>query len=435
MGINWKKGEGKKRVVFIKEGNSGYPMPINNNSYIADTVFGSGSQIGSSGWYCVYNDTGTTVMVNGLNLNTVYRIMVLEVSDSSGIEIYVTDSAYNNPVNQLSGSLPVAAFSVNIKQQYLTGNNFVFSAAATTPKTKMNFYWDFGDGDTSTAANPAHSYSAKGSYKVMMIAYSGTDCADTMSDTVVVLQNPPLVVSFIIQNACVGEEVLFTNTSTVVPPYSFLNFLWDFGDGNKAIVWDDPKHIYTSAGTYYITLKVLTAYGFKDTLTDTIEIYPTPTVDITAVPDTFAIPGKQITLTASGSYDQLIWSDNSTGSSIIVTIEGKYWITASFNNGCKNSDTIVLTKGEIREIEVMNVITPNGDGINDKLVIKNIDQIKPCKLSIYNRWGDKLFSSNNYQNNWDGTYKGKSLHEGTYYYVLETKNGKVFKGAVNILKN
>jgi gliding motility-associated-like protein len=433
MSIFWKKGEGKKRLVFMKEGSSGYPMPINNTPYIADTVFGSGSQIGSSGWYCVYNDIGASVNVSGLKLNTLYRIMVLEVWDSNGIDIYLTDSAYNNPVNLLSGSFPVAAFAVNSKQQYLTGNNFAFSSASTTPKTKMNFYWYFGDGDSSTSANPIHSYKNIGSFKVMMIAYSFTGCADTMYDSVRVLQNLPLTVSFVVKNACVGEEVLFLNTSIVIPPDSFLNFLWDFGDAST-IVKKNPKHIYTSSGKYIISLVALTAFGSKDTLTDTIEIFADPVVNIAASPDTIVIPGSPVILTASGLFDQLLWFDNSNGGSVNVTTEGTYWVIASYTNGCKSTDSIILTKADLKVAEPVNAITPNGDGINDFLVIKNIDQIKPCKLAIYNRWGDELLTTSDYQNNWDGTYKGKKLPEGTYYYVLETRDGKVYKGAVNILK-
>ena len=93
-----------------------------------------------------------------------------------------------------------------------------------------------------------------------------------------------------------------------------------------------------------------------------------------------------------------------------------------------------LSQAENTEPELVNVITPNGDGINDKLVIKNLEKFVPCKLNIYNSSGENIYSSTNYQNNWDGTYKGKFLPEGTYYYGLETKDGKLYKGAINILK-
>ena len=298
----------------------------------------------------------------------------------------------------------------------------------------MNFNWDFGDGNTSIAANPTHSYAAVAAYKVTLIASSVGSCADTMSDSVFVMLDPGITVSFSVKNACVGDTVLFKNTSTVNPPDSFLNFFWDFGDGNQTIVKDDPRHIYSLAGTYYVTLAVLTKLGNKDTLIDTMEVYPSPSVNITAMPDTIAIQGRPITLTANGTYDQLLWWDNSNLQTVNVLTQGKYWVTATFNNGCKSSDTIELTKGDSKGFEIVNGISPNGDGINEMLVIKNIDLIKPCKLSIFNRWGDELYSSKDYQNNWNGTYKGKTLPEGSYYYLIETRDGKIYKGAVNIMK-
>jgi len=352
-------------------------------------------------------------------------LVKLVAKSNQGCADSITKTVYVRP-------MPKAGFSINTKTQNLAGNNFIFTSTSIIPSGNLKYNWYFGDGDTSNAANPTHSYTAAGSYKVKMIATSDFGCADTFSDSVFVLSYP-VHVYFTVQNACAGEQVLFKNTSTVNPPDSFLNFLWDFGDGST-IIKKEPKHIYTLAGKYITSLTVLTAFGSKDTLTDTLEIFAEPMVNITAAPDTIVIPGIPVTLTASGFYDQLLWFDNSTAGSVLVTTEGKYWVMASYTNGCKSYDTIILTKGEVREPEIVNVITPNGDGINDKLVIKNIDLIKPCKLSIYNRWGDELFSTSDYQNNWDGTYKGKKLPEGTYYYVLVAKGGTLYKGAVNILK-
>jgi gliding motility-associated-like protein len=106
----------------------------------------------------------------------------------------------------------------------------------------------------------------------------------------------------------------------------------------------------------------------------------------------------------------------------------------NLNKSEKSGFVSPLSEGENTEPELVNVITPNGDGINDKLVIKNLEKFVPCKLNIYNSSGENIYSSSNYQNNWDGTYKGKFLPEGTYYYGLETKDGKLYKGAINILK-
>jgi gliding motility-associated-like protein len=350
----------------------------------------------------------------------------LVIKSDQGCPDSLSKQVYVNP-------MPTAGFSINLNPQNLIGNNFIFTSTSTIPSGNLSYSWDFGDGDTSSQTNPSHSYTKTGRYAVKMIVASDYGCTDTFVDTAII-RFPNIKISFTYQNACVGVPVLFTNTSTVSPPDSFLNFLWDFGDGNT-IVRKHPTHIYFTTGKYIVSLVVLTAFGNKDTLIDSIEVFPTPTIDITAVPDSILISGTSVTLNANGIFDQLLWWDNSTGQSVDVNSSGKYWVTASFTSGCKNSDTIWIVDCEKKEIEIVNVFTPNGDGYNDYFVVKDIKNYQPVKLAIYNRWGDELYSSSDYQNKWDGTYKGKKLPEGTYYYVIETKDGKVYKGAVNIINN
>ena len=301
------------------------------------------------------------------------------------------------------------------------------------PNVKLKYSWDFGDASYDTTVIATHSYTKASSYPVILIVSSDYGCTDTFVDTAII-RFPNIKIAFTIQNACVGVPVNFHNSSSVNPPDSFLNFIWFYGDGNQAIILEDPQHIYYSQGSYTITLIGITAFGNNDTLIDTIEVYPTPTINITAVPDSILIPGTSITLNANGTYDKLLWWDNSTGQSVNVQSSGKYWVTASFNNDCKSSDSIWIIDGEKKEIEIVTAFTPNGDGVNDYFVIKDIQNYKPVKLAIYNRWGDELYSSSDYNNNWDGTYKGKHLPEGTYYYYLEIKDKKMIKGAVNILR-
>ena len=100
--VSCTNGDGSKRVVFVKKGNSGNPIPVNNITYTANTDFGSGTQIGNSGWYCVYNDTGNTVTINNLLPNTIYRVMVCEYNGTSGKELYLINSVASNPENQIT---------------------------------------------------------------------------------------------------------------------------------------------------------------------------------------------------------------------------------------------------------------------------------------------------------------------------------------------
>lgn len=108
--FNWSDGNGSKRAVFVKQDNTGSALPINNTTYTANTNFGSGSQIGTSGWFCVFNGTthSTGVTVTNLIPNTTYRVMVCEYNGVPGAEQYNISTAINNPNNQSTclGNIP-----------------------------------------------------------------------------------------------------------------------------------------------------------------------------------------------------------------------------------------------------------------------------------------------------------------------------------------
>lgn len=100
--LHWEGGSGYKTAVFMKEGNfSGSPpIPENSITYNADDEFGLGDEIGSSGWYCVYNDLNLPdnffyiTAINGI----VYTVMATDYFGSTGKEIYITDTAVDNPI-------------------------------------------------------------------------------------------------------------------------------------------------------------------------------------------------------------------------------------------------------------------------------------------------------------------------------------------------
>jgi gliding motility-associated-like protein len=90
-------------------------------------------------------------------------------------------------------------------------------------------------------------------------------------------------------------------------------------------------------------------------------------------------------------------------------------------------------------VKPRNAFTPNGDGINDKwLVTEDFGCITRITAQVFNRYGAKIFESQDYRNNWDGTRDGKPLPDGTYYYVIDFRliNGKgvLLKGNVTILR-
>jgi gliding motility-associated-like protein len=86
----------------------------------------------------------------------------------------------------------------------------------------------------------------------------------------------------------------------------------------------------------------------------------------------------------------------------------------------------------------MNAFTPNGDGMNDKWIVTNGGCVKEVKVAVYNRYGNVVYSNNNYSNDWDGNYKGRPVADGTYYYSVtyQTITGRfiTITGDVTILR-
>lgn len=111
----------------------------------------------------------------------------------------------------------------------------------------------------------------------------------------------------------------------------------------------------------------------------------------------------------------------------VVTITGPY--------GCSLRDSVLVAvaSGDPRaHIQPVNILTPNGDGKNDVLKFAGLEKYSKNKLSVFNRWGNIVFTQLHYDNNWDGTYKGRRLPEGVYYYVLQINDVEI-KSALTII--
>lgn len=109
--------------------------------------------------------------------------------------------------------------------------------------------------------------------------------------------------------------------------------------------------------------------------------------------------------------------------------------------GCSSSDTSIsyllqVNPNLCKGIEgIANLITPNGDGKNDTWLIANIDSYPSVSVRIFTRNGLEIFSSTAYKNEWDGTYQGRPLQDGTYYYLLQIEGqSDVKKGSINLLR-
>ncbi|MXV16881.1 MBG domain-containing protein, partial [Hufsiella ginkgonis] len=203
-----------------------------------------------------------------------------------------------------------------------------------------------------------------------------------------------------------------------------------------------------ASGKAVITVKVTdnggTANGGTDTFLRDINvlIYTPPVISIIySTPTATVSKGATITLTASGGATYQ-WANaagvtgpqNMASLTVTPAATTTYTVTATSATGCTSQQSITITTEDIKELNAVNLMTPNGDGVNDKWVIKDIALFPNNWVKVFDRAGRLVFSKAGYENDWDATFNGSPLAPGTYYYVVNLGPvGGTYKGFITIL--
>jgi len=175
-----------------------------------------------------------------------------------------------------------------------------------------------------------------------------------------------------------------------------------------------------------------------DTLLVTIK--PVPVINGGDVKYVLQNNSTVLTPVVSGSNLKYLWTpglylNNDTLPNPVCTPEAdvSYKIISIDNFGCSSSADVLVKI--LKPLQIPNVFTPNGDGINETWQVKNLRDYADCKVEIFNRYGQIVYQSVGYTEEWDGILKGKPLPAATYYYVINLKiAAKPIAGFVDIVR-
>jgi gliding motility-associated-like protein len=330
-----------------------------------------------------------------------------------------------------------------------------------------NWTWFFGDGEQiniiSDDVNNAvyHTYPQAGSYDLMLMAVTDLGCRDTASKAFVVNPVPQVVITADTTEICGPGTILFTDASTLESG-SIIRRGWSFGDFTDAIVTEDTiSHFYdmgstsSSGSRYTVTLTAVSdsSCSATDSIVNMISQYSLPRPAFTVEPDSIAITEVEElmlfndsenafyfdwvlsdTLRYEDSYEPNIWQD--------IQDTGTYnlQLLAQTVDGCWDSTESQFKVYPIFRFFIPNAFSPNGNGVNETFGPKGryFDD-KTFKMQIFSRWGELVFETEDFFEQWDGRNKngGKMQPIGVYAWVIEVVdlqgNIKTFKGAVTLV--
>jgi gliding motility-associated-like protein len=270
-------------------------------------------------------------------------VIVMKSTTIDGCEATVTRTIHvTDPPSASFSILPATACTVPV--------NATFNATTTGA---TGWSWDFDDGGTSTIQNPAHKYTAEGTYDVVLIASNAQGCTATATNKIII-QKPILSIGGP-TTGCVPLDATYTPNIASADPV--VKYDWDFGDGGTSNV-KIPTHTFTAQGNYTVTLTITTLGGCTQTATLAVKVGTPVVVDFTVdktsgcQPTVFNFTNKSVT---AGTEWTWIFEENNGavgGSTLqnppyVFSTVGKHDVTLIVtNNGC----TQQLTKPDYIEI-------------------------------------------------------------------------------------
>ena len=272
-----------------------------------------------------------------------------------------------------------------------------------------------------------------GNYTVVSRVTGSAICVSSSTAVSIVLNNTLTLLQGLDTSICNGASF----TRTLVTNASSISWSPVTGVGN-------PSGFSTSLSPTTTTTYTITASTLNCSLQKSLVITVVSGATVNAGPDAIIIEGDRYQMRASGTAGNYVWTPSTALSSSTIlnpvaspATTTNYVLRVTTTNGCTAADNMVLTVIPYC-VKPLNAFTPNGDGINDKWLITNGNCLTNASVEVFNRYGSSVYQSNDYKNDWTGTYKGENLPDGTYYYIIKYHliNGasQVLKGNVTILR-
>ena len=385
--------------------------------------------------------------------NPAHRYSV--VGNYTATLIVTSDNGCTDTITQsftVNGSIPLANFTVQNANTLCSNQDVTISNSSTVDFgniVKTEIYWDWTNDPTikTTDDLPApgkiynHLYPEFGTpstktYTVRMVSYSGINCLDVITKSVTLLATPSLKFDPV-DELCAEAQPLQLTQAGITNGLS--------GSGAYSGPGVSPSGLFSptvaGAGAHIIRYTFTGTNTCSNYIEQTITVNPTP--NAFAGPDKAVLEGGVVQLTPAlnaGFPVTYLWSpptglDNPNIPDPFASPvdDITYTLKVTSDKGCNSSDHVFVKV--LKKPQIPNIFSPNGDGIHDRWVINFLESYPGCTVEVFNRYGQRIYYTVGYTNPWDGTINGKPVPVGTYYYIVDPKNGRQKQaGYVDIIR-
>ncbi|GIV28478.1 MAG: hypothetical protein KatS3mg027_2292 [Bacteroidia bacterium] len=382
----------------------------------------------SYSWNPNITTTGGPITVNP-TVTTNYQVSVNDANGCTGPSSVIT--VFVRP------PLSATGFTANL----CDGQSITLYPTITSPGNNgpYTYIWSNGASSPSITVNANIALGTSNTYSVI-VDDGCTNPSAIAEFTIFIYPNPVISFSADITKGCVPVNVNFTaNTNSV----SVSSYTWDFGNGLTA-TGNPVATSYTAPGVYSPTLTAESQYGCitQTVLTNYIQTYGYPTADFEA--DSWTVTPYDplvnfINLSSGAVSYQWNFGDPLPAAYSIPALKsnpsheylysGTYTVALIAKNeyGCADYITKVIYVDKVFSLYIPDAFTPDGNGLNDVFQPKGIGiDESDYKMLIFDRWGELVFESNNFQKGWDGSIKGSEgkATQDVYVYKIYVRDLK-----------
>lgn len=387
--------------------------------------------------------------LNGANISADQN-PIIGTSGAGDYDIKLKVTTSNGCIDSIQKSAtvyPVPNTAFNSANQCFGDNTIFTSSSSVSTGSLSTILWTI-DGTDYTSNTVSYTFPSFGDYLIRLVSESEKGCRDTLNRSVPIHPLPILDVQLAADSGCILFDAEVINNSTISTG-SVSNTTYTWGDG---AVTQSNTNTYDTPGTYAVNVVAESDQGCRDSvdISNPVRVFDLPTADFRFTPLEPSTLTEFVTFKDSSSTDVVQWdwttSDGGYYTGILAEHQfldsGIYNVTLTVVNdkGCEDDISKLIYVNADLFVHIPSGFSPNGDGINDTYGLGGLTQgVFKLQLTIYNRWGELIYSASDVNDRWDGTYKGKPVPQGVYLYLVQYTNPKqtrwfYLNGEIHVLR-